>query len=56
MAAVKCLSVNHSSDYIFWSFGIIGVIQSYSENEVPMKPVLGTMSGVAHFITGHEQT
>ena len=49
--------VNHySADYIFWSFGIIGLNLRYFENRVMLKPVLGGMVRIAHFILGHEQT
>ena len=41
--AVKRLSVHHlSADYIFRSFGIMGVHKS--ENRVQLKPVLGAWS------------
>ena len=43
VAAVKRLPIHHySADYIFWF-----------ENKILLKPVLGGMAGVAHFITGH---
>ena len=44
---------HHIADDIFWS---IEFIVSQCENEVPFKLVLGGVAGVAHFITGHEQT
>ena len=54
VAAVKRLPVyHHSADYIFWSFGIIGLILSRFEDRVPLKPVLGDWAGVAQL---HEQT
>ena len=52
--AVKRLPVHHySADYIFWSFGIIGLILSQFENRVPLKPVLGGVGSVAplHYCT-----
>ena len=64
MAAVKPLPVHHlNADYImFWSFRIIEFIFGITEyifileNRIPLRPVLGGVSGVALFITGHEQT
>ena len=50
------VSNNHSADNIFWSLGIIEFIFSRFDNRVPLKPVLGIVAGVAHFITGHGQT
>ena len=42
VVAVKRLPVDHHiAEYIFWSFGIIGLILSQYENRVPLKPVLG---------------
>ena len=44
VAALKYLPVHHYyylADYIFWSFGIIGLILSQFENRVQLKPVLG---------------
>ena len=37
--------------------GPLGSLNSFQsfENSVPLKPVLGGLAGVAHFITGHEQ-
>ena len=56
VAPVKRLSVHHHSVHcIFWSFGMIELIVNHFENIVPLKPVLGGVAGVAHFITGHEQ-
>ena len=50
VVAVKRLSVHHhSADYIFCSFGIIGLILSQFENRVPLKPVLGEVGSVAPF-------
>ena len=40
------------ADYIFWSFGIVELILSYSDNRVLLKPVLGGVASVAHSITG----
>ena len=37
-------------------FGITEFTVSQLENRVSLKPVLGGMVGVAHFITDHEQT
>ena len=55
VAPVNSLPVhNDSVDYIFWSFGIIGFILSYFENRKLVRPVLGALASVAHFITGHE--
>ena len=58
MAAVKRLPVHHySADYIFWSFGVIGfVFNFFFENRVLLKPVLGGMASVPHFIIGHDQS
>ena len=57
MAAVKRLPVHHHcADFIFLSFGIIEFIFSHLKIRVPLKPVLGGVAGVAHYITGHEQT
>ena len=44
---------HHSADYIFWSFGIIGLILSQFENRFPLKPVLGGVGSVAllHYCT-----
>ena len=39
---------------ILWSFGIILYI-SFSENRIPLKPVLGGVSGIAISITTGEQ-
>ena len=47
---------HHSADYIFWSVGTIEFILSNLKIRVPLKLVLGGVAGVAHFITGHEQT
>ena len=40
--------------YIFWSFGIIGLIPSQFENRVPLKLVLGGVGSGAplHYCTG----
>ena len=46
---------HHSEDYIFRSFGIIEFIFYSFENKAPLKPVLGDVAGVVHFITDHEQ-
>ena len=54
VAAVKRLLVhNHSADYIFWSFVIIGFILIQLEKRVPLKPVLGGVGSVAplHYCT-----
>ena len=57
VTAVKHLPVlQHSEDYIFWSFGIIGLILSQFENRVPLKLVLGARVVLNHYITAHEQT
>ena len=57
VTAVKHLPVlQHSADYIFWSFGIIGLILSQFENRVPLKLVLGVRVVLNHYITAHEQT
>ena len=57
VAAVKRLSVHHHSAYcIFWFFGIIDFIFSHLKIRVPLKPGLGGVARVVHFITGHEQT
>ena len=40
------------ADYIFWSFGIVELILSYSDNRVLLKPVLWGVASVAHSITG----
>ena len=45
---------HHSAGYIFWSFEIIEFIVSHFENRVSLKPLLGGLARVAHFITGHE--
>ena len=59
-AAVKRLLVDHHSLfiyllylYIFWSFGIIGLILSQFGNRIPRKPVLGGVGSVAslHYCT-----
>ena len=41
--------------YIFWFFGPIESTQ-YCYDRIPLKPVLGGVSGVALSITTHEQT
>ena len=54
MAALKRLPIlHHSADYIFWSFGIVGLILSPFENRVSLKPVLGGVGSVAplHYCT-----
>ena len=58
VAAVKRPTVHHhSADYIFSDpFGSNELIFSPLKNSVPLKLVLGGVAGVAHFITGHEQT
>ena len=58
VAAIKRIPVHHySAHYIFWSFGIIGLIRSQFETRVPLKPVLGRAWAVLHYyITAHEQT
>ena len=62
VAAVKRLPVyQYSADYIFRSFGIIGLNLCQFENSVRMKSALGEGEGGAwavlpHFITAHEQT
>ena len=53
VAVVNRLPVHHhSAEYIFWSFGIIGLILSQFENRVPLKPGRGQCCT----ITAHEQT
>ena len=57
VVAVKRLPVHHySADYIFLSFGIIGLILSQFENRFPLKPVLGVWVVLHHSITALEQT
>ena len=57
VVAVKVLLIHHHiAGYIFWSFRIIEFIYSHFENRILFKSVLGGFAGVAHFITGHEQT
>ena len=58
LLTVKSLPVHHyKTDYIFWTFGIIEFIFSHLKIEFRLiKPVLGGVVGVAHLITGHEQT
>ena len=47
VAALKRLPLHdHSADYIFWLFGIIGLILSQFENRVPLKPVRGDVGRV----------
>ena len=43
----KRLPRTYNADYIFWSFGIIGLILSQFEKRVPLKPVLGGVGSVA---------
>ena len=53
---LKCFHVHpYSADYIFWSFGVIKFFLSF-ESRVPLEPMLADVAGVAHFISGHEQT
>ena len=40
--------------YIFWSFGIIGLILIQFKNRIPVKPMLGDSAAPLHF--AHEQT
>ena len=48
VVVVKCIPVHHqSADYIFWSFGVIGLIPSQFENRVPLKLVLGGLGSGA---------
>ena len=50
-----CLPVHHhSAEYIFWSFGVIGLILRYLEKIVLLKRVLGVWP-VLH-VSSHEQT
>ena len=52
--AVKRLPVHHhSADYIFWIFGLTGLILSLLENRIPLKPELGGVGSVAslHYCT-----
>ena len=54
VAAVKGLLVHHhSADNIFWSFLVIGLILSHSENRIPLKPLLRGVDSVAplHYCT-----
>ena len=44
---------HHSANYIFWSFEIIGLILSYFENRVPLKPVLGAWAVLQYYIYLH---
>ena len=57
MEAVKSRPVLGFSVVIFtfWSFGIMDCIHCIY-NRIPLKPVLGGVSGVATVITIHEQT
>ena len=41
------LNVSPYRLYIFWPFGIIGLILSQFENRVPLKPVLGGVASIA---------
>ena len=42
VVGIKRLPVHHNtSDSIFWSFGITGLILSRFDKRVPLKPVLG---------------
>ena len=55
VAAVKILLVHHhSADYIVFSFGIIGFILCDLENIILLKPTLGGVVSVDHFIASHE--
>ena len=47
---------SHDLAHIFWSFGIIRYIFSYLENRILLQPALVSVTSVAHFITGLEQT
>ena len=56
VGTVKRLRVHdHNADYIFWSFGTIGIILSQFENRIPLKPVLGHLGTVAP-LHKHENT
>ena len=41
---------------VSWSFGIIGLILSQFKNKGPLKPVLGGVEVLHHYINAHEQT
>ena len=52
VVGVKRVPIHHySADYIFWSFGIIGLILSQFENRVPLKPVQGWGGGQCCTVT-----
>ena len=55
VVTVKRLPVHHyNADEIFWSFRITDFILSYFDIGVPLKPILGRMTGVADFLSDNE--
>ena len=41
---------------MFWSFGLVGFFKSHFDDRALLKPVVGSVTSVAHFITDHEVT
>ena len=52
VAATKVIPFITIVQIIFWCFWIIGSILRYFENRILLKPVLGVVASVAHFIRG----
>ena len=54
VAIIICLPVHHhSADYISGPLRSLGSFRFIFGNRVLLKPVLGGVAGVAHFITSH---